>query len=75
MKNSLITALVLCSLVLFTGCGSTPKNTENDKNAKPAALEQAKPAAAVTEKGAKSKAPAQNTGNAKEQKALGSLTP
>jgi hypothetical protein len=60
MKNSVITALVLCSLVLFTGCGSTPKNTGNDKDAKPAATEQVKPAA---------------TGNAKEQKALGALTP
>ena len=75
MKNSVITALVLCSLVLFTGCGSTPKNTGNDKDAKPAATEQVKPAATATEKGTESKAPAQNTGNAKEQKVLGALTP
>ena len=74
MKKSIITALALCSLVLFTGCGSTPKSTENGKNAKPAATEQVKPAAAATEKGSEAKAPAQNTGT-KEQKVLGALTP
>jgi len=72
MKYKAIAALTLCALVLFTGCGSTPKNEGNEKNAKPAATEQVKPAA---EKGAESKAPAQNAGNAKEQKALGALTP
>ena len=45
MKKSAIAALALSALVLFTGCGSTPKNPGNDKNAKPAATEQAKPAA------------------------------
>ena len=73
MKKSAITALVLCSLVLFSGCGSTPKTAENDKNAKPAATEQVKPAAAATEKGSDTKAPAQNAGNTKEQKALGAI--
>lgn len=73
MKKSAITALVLCSLMLFSGCGSTPKTAENDKNAKPAATEQVKPAAAATEKGSDTKAPAQNAGNAKEQKALGAI--
>jgi len=75
MKKSVITALVLCTLVLFTGCGSTPKNTGDDKNAKPAATEQVKPAATATEKGSETKAPAQNIGNAKEQKALGAIPP
>ena len=60
MKKSVITALALCALVIFTGCGNTPKKAENDKNTKPAAAttEQAKPA-----------------GNAKGQKALGAITP
>ena len=75
MKKSAIAALALSALVLFTGCGSTPKNAENDKNAKPAATEQAKPAGAATEKGSEAKAPAQNAGNAKEQKVLGALSP
>jgi len=75
MKKSVITALVLCTLVLFTGCGSTPKNTGDDKNAKPAATEQVKPAATATEKGSETKAPAQSIGNAKEQKALGAIPP
>ena len=59
MKKSVITALVLCALVIFTGCGNAPKKAENDKNTKPATptTEQAKPAS--------------NTG----QKALGALTP
>ncbi|MBR4909597.1 MAG: hypothetical protein IKZ43_11365 [Acidaminococcaceae bacterium] len=74
MKKSVIAALVLCTLVIFTGCGSTPKNAENDKNAKPAATEQIKPAAG-TEKGPEAKTPAENTGNAKEQKVLGAISP
>jgi PBP1b-binding outer membrane lipoprotein LpoB len=43
MKKSVITALVLCVLVIFTGCGNAPKNAENEKNAKPATTEQVKP--------------------------------
>ena len=43
MKKSVITALVLCVLVIFTGCSNTPKNAENEKNAKPATTEQVKP--------------------------------
>ena len=75
MKKSLITALVLCAVVLFTGCGNTPKNTANDKNAKPATTEQAKPAGNQTEKGSDAKASDKNAGNVKEQKALGGVTP
>ena len=45
MKKSAIAALALSALVLFTGCGSTPKKAGNDTNAKPAATEQVKPAA------------------------------
>ena len=75
MKKSVITALILCTLMIFTGCGSTPKNPGNDKNAKPAATEQVKPAGATTEKSAETKAPAQNAGTAKEQKVLGALSP
>ena len=74
MKKSAIAALALSALVLFTGCGSTPKKPGNDKNAKPAATEQAKPAAG-TEKGSEAKAPAQNAGAAKEQKAMGAISP
>jgi rhodanese-related sulfurtransferase len=60
MKKSIITALALCVLVFFTGCGNAPKNAENDKNTKPAAAttEQAKP-----------------DNNTKGQKALGAITP
>ena len=43
MKKSVITALVLCVLVIFTGCGNTSKNAENEKNAKPTTTEQVKP--------------------------------
>ena len=43
MKKSVITALVLCVLVIFTGCGNTSKNAENEKNTKPATTEQVKP--------------------------------
>jgi len=59
MKKSIITALALCALVIFTGCGNSPKKVVNNKNAKPATAttEQAKPAS--------------NTG----QKALGAITP
>lgn len=74
MKKSAIAALALSALVLFTGCGSTPKKTGNDTNAKPAATEQVKPAAG-TEKGSETKAAAQNAGNAKEQKVLGAISP
>ena len=60
MKKSVITALALCVLVIFTGCGNTPKKAENDKNTKSATAttEQAKPAS-----------------NTKGQKALGAITP
>ena len=73
MNKSVITALALCAIVLFTGCGNEPKSADNKKDAKPAATEQVKPAA--TEKGQEAKAPAQNAGAAKEQKALGAVTP
>lgn len=73
MKYSTIVALALSALMLFTGCGSSPKNQEKPKNGKPAATEQAKPA--PTEKSAETKAATPSQGAAKEQKALGALKP
>lgn len=51
MKKSVIIALALCALVIFTGCGNAPKKAENN-NAKPAttATEQAKPASNTGQK-------------------------
>ncbi|MBQ8700513.1 MAG: hypothetical protein IJ522_02905 [Acidaminococcaceae bacterium] len=74
MGKTVITALLLCAMVIFTGCGSTPKNEGNDKNAKPAATEQAKPAASA-EKDSGAKTAAQNAAGAQKQKALGGVTP
>lgn len=68
MRYSTIGALVLSAIVLFTGCGNSPKKPEKPKNDKPAVTESAKPTA--TEKGA---APSQ--GASKKQNALGALKP
>ena len=74
MKKNMITALVLCALMVFTGCGNTPKSAENEKNAKPAATEQVRPAG-TAEKSAETKTTAQNASGTKEQNAQGALTP
>ena len=73
MRKSVLVALAVCALMLCNGCSDTPKNTGNEKNTKPAATEQVKPAA--TEKGPDTKAPAQNAAKETKQKALGGVTP
>jgi rhodanese-related sulfurtransferase len=51
MKRTVITALALCALVIFTGCGNSPKKAENN-SAKPATTttEQVKPASNTGQK-------------------------
>ena len=82
MRCPTIAALLLSTLVLFTGCGNSPKNAEKETKPKPAVTEQAKPAGAAAEKnaetkesGSAAKAPAQDVNTNKKQKALGALTP